>query len=117
MNQLTYYLTTEHGVEGADADAGMRAEAQLEVFRDDAKCDGEWDADVEQLEYGVLIPLGRANVIDSGACAEASFVDYALQEPDDFDAAELWRVLTERAPRLAAALAAAAPSTEGGEGG
>lgn len=120
MSNLTYYLTTEHGIEGADADASDQAATQLEALRDQAVFDGEWDPDVEHLEHGVLVPLGQARIVDSGACAEAPFldqVDYAIQEPYDFDAAEFWRVLIAQAPKLAAKLADAAPSPEGGEGG
>lgn len=92
-------------------EAEAAATRRIEDFHSDAVKHGEWDEDVQLVEYGVVLPLGRATSHPTGAAAEPPEVnhrDYALAEVE-VDAAEFWRELSERAPKLAAALDAAAP--------
>lgn len=99
-------LTVHSKAEEAEEEAAT----VLDRYRERAVAHGEWDWDVECVEYGVVLPLGRARSHPTGAAAEAPEVnhrDYTLAEVE-VDAAEFWRELTERAPKLAASLAAAA---------
>lgn len=107
-------LTVHSKAEEAEEEAAT----VLDRYRERAVAHGDWDEDVQLVEYGVVLPLGRATSHPTGAAAEPPEVnhrDYALAEVE-VDAAEFWRELTERAPKLAASLAAAAPSQSHGAG-
>lgn len=94
-------------------DAHDAAHDEICGYRDDSYW-GEWSDQVDKVGYGICLPLAVATeeYVDVEDAPEGA-VDYHLREPE-IDAAAFWAVVTEHAPKLAEALAMAAPLVKRG---
>lgn len=65
-------------------DARTAAESMLEYYSDNAASDGEWNADIGQLQWGRLVPCEVAKI-------------HEIPAPDGFPDGEYWDVTLEHA--------------------
>lgn len=88
------FYSTSEAIETAKADIGQCRERA--IVRE------HWPDETELISYGICLPLAAATEQSTG---EES-CDYHLREPE-IDAAAFWTTVTEHAPKVAEALAAA----------